>query len=72
MPPSCALWADLQCVHMLRCCGNITRTQKVSEYMLVFVHALVAFSALTVLVGRQEGHPDCKKMGGWWRWALVS
>jgi len=28
---------------------------------------------LTLLVGRQEGHPACKKMGwGWWRWALVS
>ena len=24
----------------------------------------VAFSALTLLVGRQEGHPGCKKMGG--------
>ena len=35
------------------------------------MNALVAFSALTLLVGRQEGHPDCKK-GGWWRWALVS
>ena len=33
---------------------------------------LVAFSALTLLVGRQEGHPVCKKYGGWWRWALVS
>jgi len=20
----------------------------------------------------QEGHPACKNMGGWWRWALVS
>jgi len=30
-----------------------------------------AFSALTLLVGRQEGHPACKN-GGWWRWALVS
>jgi len=36
------------------------------------LYALVAFSALTLLVGRQEGHPACKKMGGWWRWALVS
>ena len=27
--------------------------------------------ALTLLVGRQEGHPACKKMGGWRRWALV-
>jgi len=26
---------------------------------------------LTLLVGRQEGHPACKKMG-WWMWALVS
>jgi len=33
---------------------------------------LVAFGALTLLVGRQEGHPACKKYGGWWRWALFS
>jgi len=26
---------------------------------------------LTLLVGQQEGHPACKKNGGWWRWALV-
>ena len=26
--------------------------------------ALVAFSALTLLVGRQEGHPACKKLSG--------
>ena len=25
----------------------------------------VAFSALTLLVGRQEGHPECKKTE-WW------
>jgi len=31
----------------------------------------VAFSALTLLVGQQEGHPACKKMGEWWRWALI-
>jgi len=31
-----------------------------------------AFNDLTLLVGRQEGHPACKKYGGWWRWALVS
>ena len=23
-------------------------------------------------VGLREGHPTCKKMGGWWRWALAS
>ena len=26
-----------------------------------FTSLFVAFSALTLLVGRQEGHPDCKK-----------
>jgi len=40
--------------------------------VLYVFDALVAFSALTLLVGRQEGHPTCKNMGGWWRWALVS
>ena len=35
-------------------------------------NALVAFSALTLLVGRQEGQPACENMSGWWRWALLS
>ena len=39
---------------------------------LYFTVLYIAFSALTLLVGRQEGHPACTKMGGWWRWALVS
>jgi len=26
------------------------------------VHCSTAFSALTLLVGRQEGHPACKKL----------
>jgi len=25
---------------------------------------LIAFSALTLLAGRQEGHPACKKLSG--------
>jgi len=28
------------------------------------VLATYAFSALTLLVGRQEGHPACKKLSG--------
>jgi len=32
----------------------------------------LSFSALTLLVGRQEGHPACKKMEDGGRWALVS
>ena len=31
---------------------------------------LYAFSALTVLVGRQEGHPACKKQE-WWGTGMV-
>jgi len=31
---------------------------------------LAAFSALTLLVGRQEGHPACKKNGGVLAWYL--
>jgi len=31
-----------------------------------------AFSALTLLVGRQEGHPACKKLsGGVMAWSFV-
>jgi len=26
------------------------------------VYDIIAFSALTLLVGRQEGHPACKKL----------
>jgi len=40
--------------------------------MVLYPGHLVALSALTLLVGRQEGHPACKKYGGWWRWALLS
>ena len=33
---------------------------------------LLTFSALTLLVGRQEGHPACKKQsGGVWAWLFV-
>jgi len=29
-----------------------------------FIVSLAAFSALTLLVGRQEGNPACKKLSG--------
>jgi len=32
--------------------------------LLLFYHLTPAFSALTLLVGRQEGHPACKKLNG--------
>jgi len=31
---------------------------------IVRLKAFFAFSALTLLVGRQEGHPACKKLSG--------
>jgi len=41
MPPSCAVWADLQSMRGLRCYGNIMQMQNVSEYMLVLTVCLV-------------------------------
>jgi len=36
-------------------------SNEIDDYSLVFI---VAFSALTLLVGWQEGHPACKKLSG--------
>ena len=38
----------------------------------LFISVLLSFSALTLLVGRQEGHPACKKnlSGGVLAWYL--
>ena len=33
-------------------------------YKSVYYYYYYAFSALTLLVGRQEGHPACKKLCG--------
>ena len=40
-----------------------TRTAFVAN-KLRHIKLIVAFSALTLLVGRQEGHPACKKLSG--------
>ena len=61
---------------MCFCCLHIgTETVQVTSLrrtLLPNPNVLVAFSALTLLDERQEGHLAGKKMGGWWRWALVS
>jgi len=36
------------------------------------LNALVAFSALTLLVGSRKGIRPVKNMREWWRWTLVS
>jgi len=33
-------------------------------YLYSAISALIAFSALMLLVGQQEGHPACKKLRG--------
>jgi len=33
-------------------------------YSHIDINTFFAFSALTLLVGRQEGHPACKKLSG--------
>jgi len=46
-----------------------------SKYIVHYIHFLLyyvhdAFSALMLLVGRQEGHPACKKPE-WWGAGMV-
>ena len=43
---------------------DVWLTSKVSRYLSILCLCLFAFSALTLLVGRQEGHPACKKLSG--------
>jgi len=38
-------------------------------FICLLIEILSAFSALTLLVGRQEGHPACKKQ--WWGTGMV-
>ena len=37
----------------------------VKDFLVVLSVDMIAFTALTLLVGRQEGHPVCKKLSGW-------
>ena len=32
--------------------------------IIIIMHIIIAFCALTLLVGRQEWHPACKKLSG--------
>jgi len=36
----------------------------VSTFYFILWAVVLAFGALTLLVGRQEGHPACKKLSG--------
>jgi len=39
-------------------------SKKNNRWAVLFGHSATAFSALTLLVGRQEGHPAYKKVSG--------
>ena len=39
-------------------------TEYLPKYLVSYVSAFNAFSALLLLVGRQEGHLSCKKLSG--------
>ena len=41
------------------------RSECIGEIAITGIATVTAFSALTLLVGRQEGHPTCKKTE-WW------
>ena len=48
-------------------CNLAAEVTHVALFPLTLVHtssSFLAFSALTLLVGRQEGHPACKKLSG--------
>jgi len=36
----------------------------VEEWLVLVCFEVIAFSAFTLLIGQQEGHPACKKLSG--------
>ena len=61
----CFVVADLRVSHvqnvlLCRCCVIFI----IALYLSHLSYHIYAFSALTLLVGWQEGHPACKKLSG--------
>jgi len=46
------------------------KTASINVINCITINQVLAFSALTLLVGRQEGHPACKKLE-WWGAGVV-
>jgi len=61
--------------HVTQCADapNLTiYTVETWENPFIFIAACYSFSALTLLVGRQEGHPACKNFKTeWWDVGVV-
>ena len=55
-----------QCRRTLRSLliSSVSLSLSVNYVIMDCFSALIPFSALTLLVGRQEGHPACKKLSG--------
>ena len=50
---------------LIRLTCQFETVESFNELWLYYVsYSVMAFSALTLLVGRQEGHPACKKLSG--------
>ena len=45
-------------------CGRLCWIFDLVRFFVKDLYISLAFSALTLLVGRQEGHPACKKLSG--------
>ena len=59
--PSCRPTNSVKALKAIKTINNQTKTGKLS---FVVVIVFYAFSALTLLVGRQKEHPACKKLSG--------
>jgi len=69
-------WNSCSAVHVLFCfmlCTLTCSVVRISDWLfvrlLIFLH-LCASSALTLLVGRHEGHPACKQTE-WWGAGII-
>jgi len=59
----CVLWVCLVCLHSKRKPAWAINTKLLGRHTVLY--CMIAFRALMLLVGRQEGHPACKKTE-WW------
>jgi len=56
-------------IHLINCGTRHSLLVLFTKYSLNWL-TVITFSALTLLVGRQEGHPACKKTE-WWGTGMV-
>jgi len=57
------------CLSKIMTCLDLFYRRGIQHIILLLMPVFCAFSALMLLVGRQEGHPACKKQ--WWGTGMV-